>query len=102
MVSLSQWEREAIGERTLDALQLKRSRLEYLGNAPYGFRLAADRQHIEPDSQEQSVLKRIRKLRLDGMSLRGIATELNKRQLTTRQGSPWRMEYVARLLKASA
>ena len=40
MVSVSQWEREAIGERTRDALRLKRSRREYLGNAPYGYRLA--------------------------------------------------------------
>src|SRR5580700_1816829 len=55
MVSVSQWEREAIGERTRDALQLKRSRLEFLGNAPYGFRLAVDRKHVEPDRSEQSI-----------------------------------------------
>ena len=60
MTAVSQWEREAIGERTRDALQLKRSRLEFLGNAPHGFRLAADRKHAEPDRREQSVLKRIR------------------------------------------
>ena len=101
MVSVSQWDREAIGERTRDALQLKRSRLEYLGNAPYGFRLAADRKHVEPDRGEQSILKRIRGLRQDGLNLRAIAAELNRRRLTTRQGSCWRMEYVARLLKAS-
>jgi site-specific DNA recombinase len=100
MVSDSQWEREAIGERTRDALQLKRSRLEFLGNAPYGFRLAIDQKHIEEDRKEQSVLNRIRTLRLDGRSLRAIATELNRRRLTTRRGSHWRMEYVARLLKA--
>ncbi len=101
MVSVSQWEREAIGERTWDALQLKRSRREYLGNAPYGFHLAADQQHIEPDRAEQSMLKRIRQLRQDGMSLRAIAAELNRRRLNTRRESPWRMEYVARLLKAA-
>jgi hypothetical protein len=38
----------------------KRSRLEFLGNCPYGYRLAADRKHIEPDRAEQAVLKRIR------------------------------------------
>jgi DNA invertase Pin-like site-specific DNA recombinase len=101
MVSVSQWEREAIGERTRDALQLKRTRHEYLGNAPYGCRLAIDQQHIEPDRAEQAVLKRIQQLRQDGMSLRAIAAELNRRRITTRRGSPWRMEYVARLLKAA-
>jgi site-specific DNA recombinase len=99
MTAVSQWEREAIGERTRDALQLKRTRQEFLGNAPYGSRLAADHKHIEPDRAEQSVLKRIHRLRLDGISLRAIAVELNRRRLTTRRGSCWRMEYVARLLK---
>jgi IS30 family transposase len=46
-------------------------------------------------------LKRIRKLREGGLSLRAIAAELNRRRLTMRQGSQWRMEYVARLLKAA-
>ncbi len=100
MVSVSQWERETIGERARDAMDLKRSRSEHLGNAPYGFRLAADKKHIEPDRGEQSTLKRLRQLRQDGMSLRAIAVELNRRRLTTRRGSCWRMEYVARLLKA--
>jgi hypothetical protein len=63
----------------------------------YGFRLAADRKHIEPDRAEQAVLQRIRKLRTDGLSLRATAAALNRRHLTTRQGSPWRMEYVARI-----
>ena len=98
MVSVSQ--SEAIGKRR-DALQLKRSRREFLGNAPFGCRLAADQQHIEPDRREQAVLKRIHQLRQDGMSLRAIAAELNRQRITTRRGSPWRMEYVARLLKAA-
>jgi len=78
------------------------SRLEFLGNCPYGYRLAADRKHIEPDRAEQAVLKRIRKLRADGLSLQAVAVELNRRKLTTRQGSPWRMEYVARIEKREA
>jgi site-specific DNA recombinase len=101
MVSVSQWEREAIGERTRDALELKRSRRETLGNPPFGSCLAADGKHLEPNRAEQSVLKRILQLRQEGMSLRAIAAELNRRRLTTRRGSQWRMEYVARLLKAA-
>src|SRR2546427_13295599 len=42
-VLVSQWEREAIGERTSAALQHKASRGEYTGGTvPYGYRLAAD------------------------------------------------------------
>ena len=40
MGAVSQWEREAIGERTRDALQHKRSNGERVGNIPYGYQLA--------------------------------------------------------------
>ena len=39
MVSVSQWEREAIGERTKEALRYKKSNMEFVGNCAYGFRL---------------------------------------------------------------
>src|ERR1700694_5029916 len=38
MTAVSQWEREAIGERTRDALAHKRSKGERLGNMPYGYK----------------------------------------------------------------
>src|SRR5579872_239746 len=48
LASVSQWEREAIGERTSTAMQHKIASREYTGGAaPYGFRLAADGEHIE-------------------------------------------------------
>jgi DNA invertase Pin-like site-specific DNA recombinase len=101
LVSVSQWEREAIGERTRDAMQLKRRRNEFVGNAPYGFRLAADKRHLEPEPNEQAVLERIRRFRRSGKSLRKIADELNRLQFRTRSQSLFRHEYVARLLKAA-
>ena len=101
MVSVSQWEREAIGERTRDAMRHKKAKLEFVGNAPYGFRQAADKRHVEPEPGEQAILARIHRLRKSGKSLRGIAEQLNRLEIRTRQGSPWRHEYVARLLKAA-
>ena len=59
MVSVSQWEREAIGGRTRDAMRHKKSKLEFVGNAPYGFRQAADKRHVEPEPGEQAILERI-------------------------------------------
>jgi site-specific DNA recombinase len=99
MVSVSQWEREAIGERTRDAMRHKKAKREFVGNAPYGFRLASDRRHVEPEPDELGVLRRIRRMRESGNSLRKIADRLNRARITTRQGSLWRHEYVARLLK---
>ncbi len=100
MTSVSQWEREAIGERTRDAMRHKRSNGERVGNIPYGFRLAADGRHLERDPGEQKVLAEIRRLRRDGATLRAIAAALNHRTLRTRRGTAWRLESVARALKA--
>jgi hypothetical protein len=60
MAAVSQWEREAIGERTRDALRHKRSSGERVGNIRFGFRLSPDGGHVEPDPGEQGVLTEIR------------------------------------------
>src|SRR5437016_8186286 len=62
MTAVSQWEREAIGERTRDALHHKRSQGERVGNIAFGFRLAGDGQHLEPEPAEQGALTEIRRL----------------------------------------
>src|SRR6202047_539081 len=98
MTAVSQWEREAIGERTRDAMRHKRSQGERVGNIAFGFRLAGDGQHVEPDPEEQAALAEIRRLRREGATLRGIAAALNHRALRTRRGTPWRLESVARVL----
>src|SRR6266404_4683937 len=54
MGAVSQWEREAIGERTRDALRHKRGSGERVGNIEFGYRLSVDRWHLEPDAAEQS------------------------------------------------
>ena len=47
MTSVAQWEREAIGERTRDALRLKQTKSERVGTVPFGSRVAADGVHLE-------------------------------------------------------
>ena len=101
MTAVSQWEREAIGERTRDAMRHKRSNGERVGNIPYGYRLAADGRHLEEDPSEQTVLAEIRRFRREGATLRGIAAALNHRAFQTRRGTAWRLESVARALKAN-
>jgi DNA invertase Pin-like site-specific DNA recombinase len=98
MTAVSQWEREAIGERTRDALRHKRGCGERVGNIHYGFRLAADAKHLEPNPEEQAVLAEIGALRARRRSLREIAAALNESGLRTRRGSTWRHEYVKNLI----
>jgi DNA invertase Pin-like site-specific DNA recombinase len=99
MAAVSQWEREAIGERTRDALRHKRTSGERVGNIRFGFRLSPDGKHVEPDPGEQGVLTEIRHLRQSGHTMRGIAAALNRKALRTRRGSAWRLEHVARIIK---
>jgi site-specific DNA recombinase len=101
MVSVSQWEREAIGERTRDAMHHKRANGERVGTVPFGYRMAADGLHLEADSAEQGILSRIRELKSAGHTTRKIADELNRQGFTTRRGTAWRFQYVAESLKAA-
>jgi len=66
MGAVSQWEREAIGERTRDALRHKRSQGQRVGNIAFGLRLAQDGQHLEPEPSEQAALSEIQRLRNQG------------------------------------
>jgi site-specific DNA recombinase len=100
MGAVSQWEREAIGERTRDAMGHKRSQGERVGNIAFGYRLAPDGVHVEPDDVEQAAIAAIRGLRASGRTLRQIAADLNQEGRRTRRGSAWRLESVARVVQS--
>ena len=57
---------------------------------------------VEPDPAEQAALAEIRRLRSQGMTLRGIAAPLNHRAFQTRRGTAWRLESVARVINQNA
>jgi DNA invertase Pin-like site-specific DNA recombinase len=101
MVSVSQWEREAIGERTRDAMSHKRAKGERVGTIPFGCRMADDGSRLEEDPAEQDILSRIQQLKAAGHTTRQIADELNRQGFTTRRGTAWRFQYVAAALKAA-
>src|SRR3569623_1635153 len=92
MGAVSQWEREAIGERTRDALRHKRAQGYRAGNLPFGYRLAQDGRTLEPEHTEQKAISEIHRLRRGGTSLRRIARLLNDQGLRTRRGTAWRLE----------
>jgi len=101
MGAVSQWEREAIAERTRDALQSKKAKGERVGTVPFGFTVARDGVRLLADDCEQAVLALARDLRAAGESLRAIARHLNRKGMTTRSGSAWRHEYVRNILRAA-
>src|SRR5580658_2082360 len=64
----AEFERALIRQRTKAALAAKKKRGERTGNVPYGFRVGADKRHLEPEPAEQAVMERIRALRALGGS----------------------------------
>jgi site-specific DNA recombinase len=101
LVSVSQWEREVIAERTSDAMRFMRSRGEYTGGVtPYGFR--AVNGEFVPDEAEQAIIAVAVDLRSKDMSLRAIGTELERRGLLPRNRRAWGPEQIRSLLRRAA
>ena len=99
LMSVAQWEREVIGERTTDAMQYKKSKGQRVGAVPFGFDLADDGISLIPNAQEQQVITGINSLRSEGYSLREIAEELTRQGITTKEGNDsWSHQAVAKIL----
>lgn len=86
LASVSQWEREIIGERTSESLAVLRSNGRRISRyAPYGYRLNGNN-WIE-DEHEQQAICIMQRLRGEGLSLRKIAASLGEQGFLSRSGS---------------
>ncbi len=95
MAALAQLERDQISERTTAALAHKRHKKQRVsGQIPFGFDLADDGVHLVANAVEQRALRQIRRLRENGLSARGIITELERRQVTPKGGGRWHPKVV--------
>jgi len=96
---LAEFERDLVSERTTAALQHKRAKGERVGKVPFGFDLADDGVNLIPNDTEQRCINDIETLRAKGYSLRSIAGELTRRNITTKEGnSTWTHTAVKRIL----
>lgn len=97
--SVSQWEREAIGERTSAAMRYKASAGEFTGGrAPYGYRVAADGVRLLPVRAELGVVEQAKALHDGGLSLRAVARRLDEAGVRNRHGRPFAHVQVRRML----
>jgi site-specific DNA recombinase len=104
LVSVAQWERETIAERTSAALQHRKAngqRYCGVGRPRFGYHIAPDGVSLVEDPAEQEVIDRIRDYRAAGASIREIAQVLNE-AATPARGKRWHPTTVSRVLKREA
>ncbi len=87
--ALAEMEQRIISERTSIALQHKKAKNERVGHIPFGYQLAENKIHLIKNEQEQKILKSIRSLRRQGLSLQKIADKLNQRGKLNRRNRKW-------------
>lgn len=108
MMSVFQWEREAIGERTKAALRHQKANGFPSGPPPYGWSRMPKivkltgrplSQPLVINEAEQQILSVARSLRASGLSYEKVAHILNERGFRTRSGGDWLKQYVVGILK---
>lgn len=98
--AFAEYERLVIGARTKAALQAKKSRGERVGSIPYGYQCDADNNLVIND-QEQSAITAIKEMNSRGLSLRNIASRLERLGYLPR-GKQWYAQTIANILKEAA
>jgi len=103
LLSVSQWERETIAERTREALRYKISSRQRVGKVRFSFDLAPDGTTLVENPAEQGVIDLMRDLRAAGKTLRQIAKELTRQGVPTKERKPrWTHTAVAYILGRAA
>lgn len=100
--AFGEYERLVIKARTKAALGAKKIRGERVGHIPFGHKLADDGLHIEEDELEQDILRQMRELRQNGLSIRDIAEHMNRRGAFNRGQAKWNHASVHRVMKMAA
>jgi DNA invertase Pin-like site-specific DNA recombinase len=100
LVSVSQWERETIAERTRDALRHKRDRGEVYNHAPLGYDAVGDR--FVAVEEELNTVGEVRRLAAEGVSLRKICAHMTAQGYKTKRGGKWRPSTLQAILRRGA
>ncbi len=96
---ISQWEREAIGERTAFALEHKRRNRQAYGRTPFGYRRDGDA--LVEDPQQQAALAEARRMADAGETLGAIGARLTELGAMTPQGGrKWYASSVRSILRS--
>lgn len=96
MMTVYQWERETIAERTKSALAHKKKKGEPLGTARFGSNLTSTK--LESNIKELAIVKIIIDLRSSGMTQQQIADYLNQKNIPTKRNRIWYQRSIKNIL----
>jgi DNA invertase Pin-like site-specific DNA recombinase len=100
LMSVAQWEREAIGERTSTALRQKQSQGQHVGSPAYGYEML-DKQLVKVASEYEAIAL-VKEMKANGCTLQQIADELNAQNIKTKRGGSWYPTTVKNILGRAA
>jgi DNA invertase Pin-like site-specific DNA recombinase len=99
IMTVAQWEREVIGERTKDAMAAKMARKECCGAVRFGFDLAPDGKTLVENGPEQRAIGLMRDWRGERRTYREMCALLEDLGIETKEGSKiWLPMTVRRIL----
>ena len=97
LISVSQWEREVISERTSAVLQHKKANGKVFGNTPYGYDRIGD--DLIANDAEQAICLEAQRRHFNRESIRSIMNDLNEREVPSKKGCAWSYHSVERITK---
>jgi site-specific DNA recombinase len=98
LMSVAQWERQVIGERTSDALQAKIRRGERVGRIRFGYDLGPDGKTLLPNELEQEAIRRMQEWKAQGKTYRDLVKLVEALGIDTKDGGVWRPATIRQIL----
>lgn len=97
LMTVSQWEREVIAERTKDTARQYKDQHKYWGTAPYGY-MVSEGKKVVLNPEEQEIIRLVKE-KAEHMSQRKIAAWLNENGYKNRRGNRFMQTQIAHILK---
>lgn len=103
LTSVAQWEREAISDRTKEAMQHLRNQGVQMGAAPFGYTYSQGvdeqgRRRLVEETEAQALIRRIVALHKTGMTPTAIGKQFRTEGLTGPRSGSWSTTAVQRVL----
>ena len=100
MAGAAELEKNLIRERTASGRAARKKEGKSIGGVPFGFKKDPDN-FLLPNEHEQEVIGIVKTLKLEGMSARQIANQLNDRGIKSKKGRTWQATQIIRILEAA-